>query len=60
MLFEMEMGEFEDHYKRCLLPVADGTFDGVYSQHFKELTTSLLCEHFTKYSGQNIIFILKI
>ena len=35
MLFEKEMGEFEDHYKRCLLPVADGTFDRVYSQHFK-------------------------
>ena len=32
----MIMGKFEDYYKRRLLPVADGIFDGVYSQRFKE------------------------
>ena len=31
MLFDNVISEFEDHYKRCLLSVADGTFDGVYS-----------------------------
>ena len=35
MLFDNVISEFEDHYKRCLLSVADGTFDGVYSQGFK-------------------------
>ena len=35
MLFDKVMGEFEDHCKRHLLSVADGTFDGVYIQHFK-------------------------
>ena len=35
MLFDKVMGEFEDHYKRRLLSVADGTFDGVYSQRFR-------------------------
>ena len=35
MLFDKVMGELEDHYKRSLLSVADGTFDGVYSQRFK-------------------------
>ena len=29
------MGEFEDHHKRRLLSVVDGTFDEVYSQRFK-------------------------
>ena len=35
MLFDKVIGEFEDHYKCRLLSVADGTFDGVYSQRFK-------------------------
>ena len=35
MFFDKVMGEFEDHCKRHLLSVADGTFDGVYIQHFK-------------------------
>ena len=35
MLFDKVIGEFEDHCKRCLLSVADGTFDAVYSQRFK-------------------------
>ena len=35
MLFDKIMGEFEDHHKRRLLSVVDGTFDEVYSQCFK-------------------------
>ena len=35
MLFDKLMVEFEDHFKRRLLSVADGTFDGVYSHRFK-------------------------
>ena len=35
MLLDKVMDEFEDLYKRRLLSVADGTFDGVYSQLFK-------------------------
>ena len=35
MLFEKVIGEFENHYKRRLLSVADGIFDGVYSQRFQ-------------------------
>lgn len=36
MLFDKLMLEFEDHFKRRLLSVADGTFDVVYSYRFKE------------------------
>ena len=32
MLLDKVIGEFKDHYKHRLLSVADGTFDGVYSQ----------------------------
>ena len=35
MFFDKVIGELEDHYERHLLSVADGTFDGVYSQCFK-------------------------
>ena len=35
MLFDKLMVEIEDHFKRRLLLVADGTFDGVYSHRFK-------------------------
>ena len=30
MFFDKLMAEFEDHFKRRLLSVADGTFDDVY------------------------------
>ena len=35
MLFDKLMVEFEYHFKRRLLSVANGTFDGVYSHSFK-------------------------
>ena len=35
MLFDKLIVEFEDHFKRRLLSVADGTYDGVYSHRFK-------------------------
>ena len=35
MLFDKVIGEFEDRYKRRLLSVDDGKFDGVYSQRHK-------------------------
>ena len=35
MLFDKVIGEFEDHYKRRLLSIADGKFDGVHRQRFK-------------------------
>ena len=34
MLFDKLTVEFEDHFKRRLLSVADGTFDGVYCHRF--------------------------
>ena len=34
-LFDKVTNKFEDHHKGCLLYVADGTFDRVYSQRFK-------------------------
>ena len=37
MLLDKLMEEFEDHYKNRLLSIADGTFDGVYSQRFKQV-----------------------
>ena len=56
------MGKFENHYKHGLLPVADGTFDGVYSQLFKETSYKSIEGKgtFTKNHGQNIIFLLRI
>ena len=39
MLFDKVMGEFEDHYKRRLLSVADRTFDEIYSQRFSPFKT---------------------
>ncbi|XP_066936103.1 uncharacterized protein [Clytia hemisphaerica] len=35
MLLDKLMIEFEEHFKRRLLSIADGTFDGIYSQRFK-------------------------
>ena len=35
MLFDKLIVEFEDRFKRRLLSVADGTYDGVYSHRFK-------------------------
>ena len=35
MLFVKLLVEIEDHFKRRLLSVADGTFDGVYSHRVK-------------------------
>ena len=52
MFFDKVIGELEDHYKRCLLSVADGTFDGVYSQFFKGTNY--------KSNGGNAHFLLKI
>ena len=49
MLFDKLMAEFEDHFKRRLLSVADGTFDGVYSQRFKG-------HNFKKLSGNFYMF----
>ena len=62
MLFNKVMGKFENHYKHGLLPVADGTFDGVYSQLFKETSYKSIEGKgtFTKNHGQNIIFLLRI
>ncbi|XP_066917456.1 uncharacterized protein [Clytia hemisphaerica] len=37
MLLDKLMVEFEDHYKNRLLSIADSTFDGVYSQRFKQI-----------------------
>ena len=54
------MGELEDHYKRSLLSVADGTFDEVYSQRFKRTNDKSVSASFTKNSGQSIIFLLNI
>ena len=39
MLFDKVMDEFEDHYKRRLLSVADRTFDEIYSQRFNPFKT---------------------
>ena len=52
MFFDKVIGELEDHYKRCLLSVADGTFDGVYSHFFKGTNY--------KSNGGNAHFLLKI
>ena len=35
MLLDKLLKEFEDHFKLKLLSVADGTFDGIYSNRFK-------------------------
>ena len=60
MLFDKVMDELEDHYKRSLLSVADGTFDEVYSQRFKRTNDKSVSASFTKNSGQSIIFLLNI
>lgn len=51
MLFDKLTSEFEDHYKHRLLSVADGTFDGVYSQRFKGT-------HFRRMGKKIFIYVL--
>ena len=52
MLLDKLLKEFENHFKLKLLSVADGTFDGIYSNRFKgtskdaQIGTTVIFEHF--------------
>ena len=56
MFFDQLLVEIEDHLKRRLLSIADGTFNGVYSHRFKEFNFKSYLSIYKNF--KNFLFLL--